>query len=144
MRTTIKALMLLSILSFTSMVKAEEPEAVNPMALHPDRYIKITDFSVYSARGVAIIHHVTVENTSDIAYKDIKVRVRYNSTSYTNYGTEVATETGILPITLPPHSKKTYLEGGATLGATSSSYYASRIEVLGAVPLTDRINIMQM
>ncbi|HSE83236.1 MAG TPA: hypothetical protein VLB01_01650 [Thermodesulfobacteriota bacterium] len=136
MRTAIKVLMLLGVLSFIFTVRAEESEVANPMVLHPDRYIKITDFSVYSARGVAIIHHVTVENSSDIAYKNIRVRVRYNSTSYTNYGTEVATETGILPITLPPHSKKTYLEGGATLGATSSSYYASRIEVLGAIPLT--------
>ena len=139
MRTAIKALMLLGILPFIFTVRAEDTEdtgVANPMVLHPDRYIKITDFSIYSARGVAIIHHVTVENTGDIAYKNIKVRVRYNSTSYTNYGTEVATETGVLPITLPPHSKKTYLEGGATLGAISSSYYASRIEVLGALPLT--------
>lgn len=137
MLTAIKVLTLLSVLSFTFMVRVEALEVTNPMVLHPDRYIKITDFSVYSARGVAIIHHVTVENTSDIAYKNIKVRVRYNSRSYTNYGTEVATETGILPITLPPHSKKTYLEGGATLGAASSNFYASRIEVLGAIPLTD-------
>ncbi len=118
-------------------VDADEARTENFQVMHPEWYIKITDFNVYSARGVAIIHHVTIENTSDIAYRNVKVRVRYNSTSYTNYGTEVATETGVLPVTLPPQSKKTYLQGGSVLGATSSSFYPKTIEVLGAVPVIE-------
>ena len=43
---------------------------------HPERYIKITDWTIYSTwSAVAIIHHVTIENTSDIPYKDVMVRV---------------------------------------------------------------------
>lgn len=133
MRATIKVLILLGLLY--SVGNAEEKEAGNPMILHPERYIKITDFSIYSARGVGIIHHIVIENTGDVAYKDVKVRVRYNSQSYTNYGTEVATETGILPVTLPPKSKQTYLKGGSVLGASSTNFQAKSIEVLGAVPL---------
>ena len=116
-------------------LNAEEAKTENFQVAHPEWYIKITDFNVYSARGVAIIHHVTIENTSDIAYKNVKVRVRFNSTSYTNYGTGVATETGVLPIILPPKSKGTYLQGGSVLGATSSSFYPSTIEVLSAIPV---------
>jgi hypothetical protein len=114
---------------------SEEAKTENPMIKHPEWYIKISDFNIYSARGVGIIHHVTIENTSDIAYQNIKVRVRYKSSSYANSGTVVATEKGVLPVTLPPHSKETYLEGGAVFGATSSSFYAGSIEVLGAIPV---------
>jgi hypothetical protein len=106
------------------------------MVLHPEQYIKITDWSFYVAwNGGAIIHHVTIENTSDIAYKNIKVRVSYYSQSYSNAGTEIGGEMGILPVTLSPHSKKTYLKGGAVLGLGSNGMYAGDIEVLGAVPL---------
>ncbi len=134
MRTAIKALIFFSLFCIT--VNAEEAKTENFQISHPEWYIKITGFNVYSARGVGIIHHVTIENTSDIAYKNVKVRVRYNSTSYTNQGTEVATESGVLPLTLPPHSKKTYLEGGAVLGASSSGFDAGSIEVLSAIPVT--------
>src|SRR5919109_1423151 len=94
--------------------KAQEPKSTNPMILHPERYIKVTDWSLYAPMpsAVAIIHHVTIENTSDIAYKDIKVRVHYYSISTSQEGTLISQETGVLPITLPHHSKKTYLEGG--------------------------------
>jgi hypothetical protein len=130
---TIEALVIFSL--FCAIVRAEEIGTQNPMILHPEQYIKITDWSFYVASRVAIIHHVTIENTSDIAYKNIEVRVRYYSTSYSNYGTQVAGETGILHITLPPRSKQIYLEGGAVLGAGSSLFNADNIDVLGAVPL---------
>lgn len=60
------------------------------------------------------------------------VRVRYYSWTY---GTQVSGEMGILPMLVPPRSKKTYLKGGAVLGAGSNLFRAGGIEVLGAVPL---------
>ena len=133
---TIKALILLSL--FYTIGQADNAVTNESMILHPEQYIKITDWSFFVPFGkVAIIHHVTIENNSDIAYKDIKVRVSYYSGSYSNYGTKIGGETGILPITVPPHSKKTYLEGGSVLGSGSSLIYAGNIEVLGAIPLTE-------
>jgi hypothetical protein len=103
---------------------------------HPERYIKISDWTIYSTwSAVAIIHHVTIENTGDIPYKDVMVRVRYYQTSAPGAGTQIAQETGVLPVTLPPHSKDTYLKNGSTLGAASMSMYPKEIEVLGAVPI---------
>jgi len=105
---------------------------------HPERYINITDFNVTSTwSAVAIIHHVTIENKSDITYKDIRVRVRYYDTANPVYGTQISQETGVLPVTLPPNSKGTYLKGGSTLGAASAFMYPHEIEVLGAVPILD-------
>lgn len=131
MRIGIRALTLLSF--FCAIGRAEELEARNLALLYPEPYIKITDWSFYIAwGGETIIHHVTIENTSDIAYKDIMVRVRYYSWTY---GTQVSGETGILPMLVPPRSKKTYLKGGAVLGAGSNLFRAGGIEVLGAVPL---------
>lgn len=103
---------------------------------HPEWYIKITDWAIYSTwSAVAIIHHVTIENTSDIPYKDVMVRVRYYQTAAPGAGTQIAQETGVLPVTLPPNSKDTYLKNGSTLGAASMFMYPKEIEVLGAVPV---------
>jgi hypothetical protein len=135
MKIYLKASILLAI--FCTIAKAEQIGTNDPMILHPEWYIKITDWSFYVASWVAIIHHVTIENTSDIAYKNIKVRVSYYSSSPSNYGTEIAHETGILPVTLPPHSKKTYLKGGTVLGAGSTIWYAGNLQVLEAVPIMD-------
>jgi hypothetical protein len=135
MRIGIKALILLSF--FCAVGRAEETETTNPTLLYPERYVKITDWSFYVAwGGEAIIHHVTIENTSNIAYRNIVVRVRYYSGSYSNAGTQVGGETGILPVLVPPHSRKTYLEGGTVLGAGSNVFHAGDIEVLGAVPVS--------
>lgn len=111
----------------------EEQAIKNLMIQYPERYIKIIDRSIYYVawNGATIIHHVIIENTSDIAYKNIKVRVSY----YSESGTEISGQTGILPVTIPPHSKKTYLEGGIVLGMGSSGMHAGNIEVLGAAPL---------
>ena len=129
----IKALVLFSL--FYTVSIAEESEAKNPKILHPEWYIKITDWSFYTPFRTAVIHHVTIENTSDIAYKNIKVLVRYYSTSPSIYGTLVGGEIGILPVTLPPNSRGTYLEKGHVLGSGSSLFYADNIEVLGAIPV---------
>jgi len=130
----ISLLMLFTLFNLSGL--SEEKEITTTMVQHPEWYIKITDWSFYAARGVAIIHHVTIENTSDIAYKNVEVRVHYYSTSASNYGTEIGNETGVLKVVLPPHSKKTYLEGGAVFGAGSSLFNADNIEVLGALPAT--------
>ncbi|HSE84238.1 MAG TPA: hypothetical protein VLB01_06800 [Thermodesulfobacteriota bacterium] len=132
-RIAIKALILSSL--FYAVSIAEELEIKNSMVLHPEWYIKITDWSFYTPFRTAIIHHVTVENTSDITYKNIKVLVRYYATSPPIYGTLVSGEIGVLPITLPPHSRGMYLEKGHVLGAGSSLFYADNIEVLGATPV---------
>ena len=118
--------------------KAQDVETNTSMVEHPEWYIKITDWSVYATwSAVAIIHHVTIENTSNIAYKNIKVRVFYSSTSPPQQGSTISQETGILPITLPPNSKQTYLKGGTTLGAGSQFMTPTGIQVLGATPVVN-------
>jgi hypothetical protein len=115
---------------------AESSSYNRQMLDHPEWYIKITDWTIYSTwSAVAIIHHVTIENNSDIPYKDVIVRVRYYQTSAPRAGTQIAQETGVLPVTLPPHSNDTYLRNGSTLGAASMFMYPKEIEVLGAVPV---------
>ena len=132
----LKALILLSL--FYAIGKADDTVIRESMILHPEQHIKITDWSFFVPFGkVAIIHHVTIENNSDIAYKDIKVRVSYYSGSYSNYGTKIGGETGILPITVPSHSKNTYLEGGSVFGSGSSLMYTGNIEVLGATSILE-------
>jgi len=120
---------------FCSMGRAEEIDIKNLMINHAEWYIKITDWHVYGGWSCpAIIHQVTIENTSDIAYKDIQIRVLYYSTTYEKYGTQISQETGVLPVIVLPHSKETYLKSGATLGAGCMAMYAGYFEVLGATP----------
>ena|SRR3972149_8671679 len=134
MRKAIVAFVLISLFYATG--RAEEAYTKNLMIDHPEWYIKITDWSVYAGWSCpAIIHHVTIENTSDIAYKDVQVRVHYYSTSSENYGTQIAQGKGVLLVALPPHSKETYLKNGATLGAGCMAMYAGNLEVLGATPV---------
>ncbi len=103
------------------------------MTTHPQWFIKISDWSVYSTWGaVAIIHNVTIENTSDLTYKNVRVRVMYSSDLSTGAGGPVSQETGVLPVTLPPRSKATYLKAGVTLGAGSQFMNPVSIELLGA------------
>lgn|SRR5579875_2463017 len=103
--------------------------------------IKITGWSLYTAWGFPIIHHVTIENANDTAYKNIRIRASYYySYSTTSEITDIGRATGILPVTLSPHSRETYLEDGATLERSSacSMYIASGgIEVLGATPVEE-------
>lgn len=107
----------------------------NTMAAHPEWYIKVTDWNVYATwSAVAIIHHVTIENNSDIEYKDVKVRVCYTSMSTGGAGSIVSQEVGVLPVTLPPRSSATYLSSGHTLGAGSTFMNAVDLQVLGATP----------
>jgi hypothetical protein len=102
--------------------------------LHPEWYIKITDWSFYTAARVAILSSVTIENTADVPYKDIRVNLIYTSYSAPAAGI-IATSTGMLPVTLPPKSKKTYLKSGLTMGAGNQNYDLSDIQVLSATPV---------
>jgi len=104
--------------------------------LHPEWYIKITDWSFYTAARVAILSSVTIENTADVTYKDIKVNLIYTSYSQPAAGI-IATSTGTLTLTLPPKSKKTYLKGGQTMGAGNQNYDLSDIQVLSATPVKE-------
>ena len=104
--------------------------------LHPEWYIKITDWSFYTAARVAILSSVTIENTSDVTYRDIKVNLIYTSYSQPAAGI-IATSTGTLPVTLPPKSKKTYLKGGQTMGAGNQNYNLSDIQVISATAVKD-------
>jgi len=115
---------------------SEEPATADPMITHPEWYINISDWSFYVAwGGVALVNDVTIENTSDYGYKNIKVRVLYYSMVGSNYGVQIGQESGYLPITLPPNSKSTYLRGGAVLGLGSTNLRAGNIQVLGAEPI---------
>lgn len=129
------ALTFVLLVFFPATASTVDDYALEQMHQHPKLYIKITDWSFYTASRVAIIHHVTIENTSSIAYKNIKVKVNYYSAYGPKYGTHVSSTTGVLHITLPPHSKKTYLKGGAVLGAGSMNMRADNIRVLDAIPL---------
>ncbi len=104
--------------------------------LHPEWYIKVSDWSFYTAARVAILSSVTIENTADVPYKDIRVKLIYTTYSQPNAGI-VATSTGMLPITLPPKSKSTYLKSGQTMGAGNQDYDLSDIQVISATPIKD-------
>lgn len=109
-------------------------DAREPVIVPPPGHLKILDWGfVVSWGGVAVIHHVTIENTSEVTYRDIHVTVGYYSTGTGDYGRHVANTQGVLKITVPPRSKATYLEGGATLGAGSYSLEAANIDITGAV-----------
>lgn len=108
------------------------------MKTHPEWYIKIPDWSVYATwSAVAIIHGVTIENTSDITYKDIRVRVTYTTNTAGGAGNVVSQEEGVLPVTVPPRSKDTYLKAGYPFGAGSQFMNPVAIQVLGATPVLD-------
>jgi hypothetical protein len=101
--------------------------------------VNITGWSLYVAWGVPMLHHVTIENTSDVAYKDIKIKANY----YYSYSTEFSRSDtgeveGTLPVTLAPHSKETYFKKGIVLErASAASMYGGpkSIEIIRATPV---------
>lgn len=106
------------------------------MKTHPEWYLKISDWSVYATwSAVAIIQGVTIENTSGIAYKDVRVRVTFTSNTAGGAGGVISQEEGVLPITVPAGSKDTYLRAGYPLGAGSQFMNPLAIQVLGATPV---------
>ncbi|MGI9553541.1 MAG: hypothetical protein ACR2NC_01345, partial [Thermodesulfobacteriota bacterium] len=62
--------------SFLSSAFSKENGITKHMVDYPNSYIKIHDYSVYGTWGaVAILHNIVIENTSDIPYENIKVRI---------------------------------------------------------------------
>ncbi len=128
---------LLAIALFLDVASAQESRPKESMIKHPQWYLNVVDFSYFVAARVAIFSNFKIENTADIAYKDIKVKAYYYSTFPGSVGQIVSSTGGNLPITVPPHSKKTYLKKGITLGAGSINYQVKYVEVLGATPIVD-------
>ncbi len=122
---------------FSPLAKAQELQPTMTMVQHPEWYIKVTDWSYFAALRVAMISNVTIENTADIAYKDIKIKLNYYSTSYNNVGQQVSSTIAVLPITIPPRSKNTYLKGGMPIGLGALSYQTKYVQVLGAIPIVN-------
>ena len=122
---------------------AQEAPQPNPadyasnQILHPEWYIKVIDWSFFSAARVGMLSSVVIENTADIAYKDIDVRLLIYTNSPPAVGQTITTNTAVLPITLPPKSKKKYLKGGMPVGGGAVNYRVSDIQVLGATPITN-------
>lgn len=131
------ALILVSILIFTGLYSATASEQTkNDMVENPQNYLKITDWQFYVAARVAIIHHVKIENTADIDYKNIRVKVDYYS-NYPKYNRYLSSTSGVLPITVPANSSDIYVKGGTTLGAGSMGYIAKNIRIIGVEPVLE-------
>ena len=136
MKKTLSLICLLAIFFTLAVPGHSQDYSSNTMAAHPEWFIKVTDWNVYATwSAVAIIHHVTIENNSDIEYKDVKVRVCYSSMSTGGAGVTVSQEIGVLPVTLPPKSSATYLSKGHTLGAGSMFMNPVDLQVLSATPV---------
>lgn len=127
----------LSVAAYADETPESGPAAYSSnQVLHPEWFINVTNWSFFTAARVAMLSSVIIENTADIAYKDIKIRLIY--TSYSNPAAGIiATSTGVLPVTVPPHSKDKYLKGGITMGAGNQNYKLSEIEVISATPIVD-------
>lgn len=97
--------------------------------------IRLIDWSFYVPwSGVAVIHHVFIENSSDVDYKSIKVKLYYHSDSAGRTGRNEITAT--LPVTVPRNSKKIYLKEGVMVRGNFGSMNVRNdaVEVVGAVP----------
>ncbi|MGI9534900.1 MAG: hypothetical protein ACR2NW_08105 [Thermodesulfobacteriota bacterium] len=131
MKKTIFLICVFILTFFVSSAYSKENKFTKHMAENPNSYIKIHDYSVYGTWGaVAILHNIVIENTSDISYENIKIRICYNSIS--SPGNIISQEVGVIPITLPPNSKNTYLNAGMPFGGGTQSMNAVDIQVLGA------------
>jgi len=128
---------LIFLITFTGFVIADEQVNLDYINVHPESDLKITNWSMYSTwGGIGIINNVTIENSSDIAYKNPKVQVCYTAPAIGAIGI-IAQETGVLQITIPPNSKQTYLKGGATFGSKSQSMMPLSIRILKVTPVID-------
>ena len=129
---TIGVLILLLCINVIS--NSQERNNIKLMIDHPEFYLMVTDWNYYVARSVFIIKNVRIENSADISYKDIKVKVYQYTTSGPSPGQIVSSTTGVLPVTVPAHSNKTYLKDGFPLGGGTFRYQAKNLQVLGATP----------
>ncbi|MEM7009734.1 MAG: hypothetical protein AAF462_11430 [Thermodesulfobacteriota bacterium] len=135
---------LVSILCTSISVQAQDPTpSPNPASYnsneitHPEWFLRVTDWSYFAPARVAMLSSVVIENTASIAYKDIRVRLSFYTTSGPAVGQTIATTQGVLPVTVPPNSVDTYLKGGVTMGAGRQGYRVSEVQVISATPITD-------
>jgi len=127
--TFVFSLFLLIIVNYSAFSK--ESPTVQHMVDNPNSYIKIHDFAVYGTwSSVAILHNVVIENTSDVQYMNIRVRICYSSISSPGY--IISQEEGVIPVILPPKSKERYLNAGIPFGGGAQAMNAVDIQVLGA------------
>ncbi len=104
---------------------------------HPPWFLKVTDWSYFAPARVAMLSSVKIENSASIAYKDIRIRIVFTTSSGTAVGQTIATTQGVLPVTVPPNSADTYLKSGITMGAGRQGYLVTEIQVLSATPITN-------
>lgn len=128
-RTVLIALMFLA---FSGVCYANAIEPNRDFRENPTRYIDVLDWNFYVAARVAILYNVTLENKSPLEYRRLKIRVNYYSRNGAIVGKKVSQQTAVLNITLPPHSKKTYLKSGYPIGAGSPSFMVKNLEILSA------------
>jgi len=134
-KNLISVFIILTIFFSTGFLDATASESSKKdMIENPEKYLKITDWQFYIAARVAIIHHVKIENTADIDYKNIRVKVEYYS-NYPKYNRYLSSTSGVLPITVAANSNELYLRGGTTLGAGSAGYIAKNIKIIGVEPI---------
>ena len=132
MMKNISVLFILSLLILISSTNLIASNNIKDMKEHPDRYIQVHDWGFHAVARVAILHHLTLENKSSVTYRDVKIRVNYYSTNPTNYGNKISQQEAVLKITVPPNSKKTYLESGYPIGAGSYHMMAKNLEIISA------------
>ncbi len=101
--------------------------------------IKITEWRLYVAWGIPTIHNVTIENTSNTTYANVKIKAQYYYSYSTDTGKlETAEVEGTLPVIVPPYTKKTYLQNGLQLKQGSSCGMfggAKEIKIIAANPI---------
>ena len=137
MKKLISLFVILTIFFSAGISQAEITESSRKdMIENPGKYLKIIDWQFYVAARVAIIHHVKIENTADIEYKNIRVKVDYYS-NYPKYNRYLSSTSGVLPINVPANSSELYLRGGTTLGAGSTGYIAKNIRIIGVDPVLE-------
>ena len=117
MRKSFTILLVVFFICLSSPAFGEGEKNRQLMIDHPELYLSIKDWNYYIAGRVFLIKNVTIENRSDIAYKDIKVKIYYFSTTGSTVGQIVSSTAGVLPITVPPNSLNTYLRVPYPLGA---------------------------
>ena len=112
-------------------LSADKSNNTKAMIDYPRLFIQIEDYSWYGTWGaVPIISHITIKNSSDFSYKDIKIQIFYYSTNVPKR--IISQQIGTLKIILPPHSNDTYLKSGVPFGAGSQFMTPAYIKVLDA------------
>jgi len=113
-------------------VEKQEEKPTQHMVDHPESYLKVSDWSFFVAfNGIGMLSNVKIKNSSNIDYKDIKVRVGYYSAS----GVQVSFVTKSLPVVVSANTEDSYLNAGLVLGASPGDVDVKNIQVLGAVPV---------